>query len=277
MDRQTLLDLIPAYALGALDAEEYTAVAVLLETDTEARRILAEYQAIADHLTLATPARRAPAHLQDDLRRRLAAQRQPSVAAPAPTSEPVQTYSSGAAASRNSGKPAAPTTFSTAPTVTPEIKIVRRNIWPLVAAAAAVVVVIIGALVLLRPRDAGEQLYSQLVAQADARRIPISASEDFATNGELVMSGDGGQAVIRVSAMPSLNADQTFELWLVDDNGARSGGTMKLTSPETTYYIVLPLEKSALDYDGFGVSIEPEGGSPDPNGPTGPRVFGVAT
>lgn len=265
MERQTLLDLIPAYALGALDAEDHTAVEALLQTDAEARQLLAEYQVIADNLVIATPARRAPAHLQDDLRRRLAMSSTPH---PQPLSQ-VQREDKQS-------------TSATSPQATvpkpPEITVVRRrNVWPMVAGLAAALVVIVGALLLLRPAaDPGEQLYAQIVAQADVRRIPITTSEGFGASGELVMTADGAKAVIQVESLPTISAAQTFQLWLVDANGARSGGLIQSLSTESTYYIVLPLEKSALDYAGFGVSIEPAGGSPDPNGPTGPRVFGVS-
>ncbi len=269
MDRQTLIDLIPAYALGALDPEERAALDTLLDTDAEARNLLAEYQAIADHLTLATPARRAPAHLQDDLRRRLAGakpvpQAEKVIPQPLPNYEAETKTAPPTHLRQDAGKPA-------------EIKAVRRrSMWPLVAGLAAALVVIVGALLLFRPTDPAEALYAQIVAQADARRIPITTSEGFGASGELVITADGAKAVIQVKSLPSINNDQTFQLWLVDESGARSGGLLKLPSPDSTYYIVLPLEKPALDYDGFGVSIEPEGGSPDPNGPTGPRVFGIS-
>lgn len=272
MERQTLLDLIPAYALGALDAEDHAAVEALLQTDAEARQLLAEYQVIADNLVIATPARRAPAHLQDDLRRRLAMAKPSAQENPVPLSPPRPTEISFG---RTQGEG---TDSSGYGTKTPEITVVRRrNVWPMVAGLAAALVVIVGALLLLRPAaDPGEQLYAQIVAQADARRIPITTSEGFGANGELVMTADGAKAVIQVESLPSISAEQTFQLWLVDANGARSGGLIKSLSTESTYYIVLPLEKPALDYAGFGVSIEPAGGSPDPNGPTGPRVFGVS-
>ena len=48
MDRETLLDLIPAYALGALDSEERAEFEAWLSTDSDGRRLLAEYQAVFD-------------------------------------------------------------------------------------------------------------------------------------------------------------------------------------------------------------------------------------
>lgn len=248
MDRNTFLELIPAYALGALDPAELAEVEILLKSDAEAQYLLAEYQAVSEALILATPARRAPAHLQGDLRRRLAASRPQ----PAPASPPKQAENITALPSR------------------------RPPIWIPVAAAAAFLL-IVGALLLFRnpvPPDPA-QLYAQIAAQPDALHIPITPVMQLTTHGELVVSADHKQAVFRVADLPAITVEQTYQLWLVDPNGARSGGLLQFANAQGPNYIVLPLEKPVNEYVGFGVSVEPSGGSPDPKGPTGPRAFGV--
>lgn len=236
MNRDELLDLIPAYALDALDAEEHAAVERLLRTDAEARRLLAEYQALGQAMTLATPARRAPAHLQADLRRRLAAEASPQ---PAPRRRPIR-------------------------------------LW-IPAAVAAAVVVIVGALALIRPgqSDPGAELYAQIVAQAGHVTRAIQPAEGDSPQGEMVYTADGAQAVIRVSDLPALGDDQTFQLWLIDAAGARSGGLLRFDDPSGPHYIVIPLEKAAQEYAAFGVSTEPAGGSPLADGPSSPPIFAV--
>ena len=248
MDRNTLLDLIPAYALGALDSDERAEVEAFLATDEEARKLLAEYQDLTDSLILTVPARRAPAHLNADLRQRLAASRPQG----APVAQPE-----------------------------PPLKVVprqRTRIWiPYVMAAAAILVVALAA-VLLRPKgppDDPAQRYQWIIAQTGARQIPITPADSNA-GGQLATTADGQYGVIEVRELPALQADQTYQLWLVDDTGAHSGGLMRFDQPQGPNYIILPLDKPVDDYQGFGVSIEPENGSPDPKGPSGPRVFGVA-
>ncbi len=235
MNRDELLDLIPAYALDALDAEERAAVEALLRTDAEARELLAEYQALGQAMTLATPARRAPAHLQADLRRRLAAEANPQ---PAARRRPIP-------------------------------------LWILAAAAAGVVMV--GVLALIRPgqSDPGAELYARIVAQAGHVTRPIQPAEGASPRGEMVYTADGTQAVIRVSDLPALREDQTFQLWLIDAAGARSGGLLRFDNPSGPHYIVIPLEKPAQEYAAFGVSTEPAGGSPLPDGPSSPPIFAV--
>lgn len=71
MNRQTLLDLIPAYAIDALDPDEKAEVESLLQTDAEAQALLAEFQAIADVLPMTVPLRQPPASLQTKLRQQV--------------------------------------------------------------------------------------------------------------------------------------------------------------------------------------------------------------
>src|SRR5687767_3642724 len=75
MDRDTLLDLIPAYALDALDETERLEVAALLETDAEARQLLQDYHAVAEVLSLVVSVREAPASTRTGLQQRLAERR----------------------------------------------------------------------------------------------------------------------------------------------------------------------------------------------------------
>ncbi|MBI5667532.1 MAG: anti-sigma factor [Chloroflexi bacterium] len=86
---------------------------------------------------------------------------------------------------------------------------------------------------------------------------------------------DGREAVIRVENLPAIGSDQTFQLWLVDEAGARSGGLFRFANTQGENYIVVPLDKPVSEYRAFGVSLEPAGGSPYADRPTGPRVFRV--
>ena len=242
LSRDELLALLPACALGALDPEEAAAVESWLPTDPEAQSLLAEYQAVADRLYMLAPLRPAPAHLEDALRRRLAA---------------------GRTASRR--RPG--TTWG------------RRG-W---LAAAALVVIVMGVALLLRllggddgaSFDDPGAVYATIAAQADARRFAIEASaEQQNLRGELVVTASGDRAVIRVEQLPELPADQTFQLWLLDTEGVlRSGGIFRAQGEAT--HIIVPLDRPLTAYQRFGVSIEPAGGSPYADRPSGPVVFRV--
>ncbi|MEZ4669504.1 MAG: anti-sigma factor [Anaerolineae bacterium] len=238
MERNELIDLIPAYALGALEAEERVAVEALLKVDAEARRELAVYQDITDVLAMSVPARPAPAYLGDDLRRRLAAER-----------------------------PVTPSIIQRQP--------VRRfNTWAAFLAAAAVVALVIAVTLLLNRPDPGAQLYGLIVAQAGFHQIVIEGANDV--RGDLVVSPDGREAVIRLEQVPQLEDNHTLQLWLIDAEGAHSGGLFPVSDPQRIYYVVVPLEKAASQYAAFGMSVEPEGGSPLVTAPSTEPIFAVS-
>jgi anti-sigma factor RsiW len=239
MDRQTLLDLIPAYALGALDPEDHAAVEAFLKTDAEAQKLLADYQAVTDLLVLTTPARRAPAHLGADLRERLAASR--------PGTAP--------------SKPAIPLDE---PKVIP-VSTQRSWLSRAMGLAAALVVFVAGILLLARGQpSAEEQLYNQIVAQADARRFPIQAA-NWNAGGEMVATADGKQAVIKVERLPVVLSHRVLQLWLIDAGGPHSAGLVPtIPSPEKVSYIIVPLPKPVTEYTNVGLSEEPKGGSQQP-------------
>lgn len=253
MDRQTFLDLIPAYALGALDAAERSAFEAQLANDAEARQMLAEYQAITDLLVLTTPAQPAPAHLKQDLQRRLAARRAATPASQAPVSP------------------------------TPEMRALPRSRPVLrLLALAAMLAAILGIVWYLTQRPApglsGRDRYDVLAAQEGALRVALAPADDLPqVSGDLVAAPDGREAVIRVSGLPALTTDQTFQLWRVDANSqVSSGGLFRADADPEATYIVISLDSPFRDYRAFGVSIEPAGGSPFADRPTGPRVFAIS-
>lgn len=247
MDRETFLDLIPAYALGALDDEERVTFEARLSQDAEAQALLAEYEAVAQALVLATPVQAAPAHLGDDLRRRVATSRTAS----------------------NSAMP---------PVAAKKPPIIRR--WQL---AAAVLLVILGVSVAytLRQRAATQAvcpdtqaLYQQIVASQNALRVPLNIAEEFpGVGGDLFADPGSNAAIIHMKNLPTLDDNQTYQLWMAGAGPTISGGLFNGAGSDTC--IVVPLEAPLAQYTGFGVSLEQAGGSPNPNGRTGPRVLNV--
>jgi anti-sigma-K factor RskA len=253
MNRSELLDLIPGYVLGALEPAEKAEVEALLRIDAEAKALADEYAAMSDVLVMTAPARQSPSHLTDDLRERLRTDRKDRMtyfAPPQPKRDrPPQT-----------------------------IDFLRKYASVLGGiAAAAVLVLLLGAglVIQILNRNPGEQLYAQLIAQSESERIPVTAGPDMTVSGELVVASGGRQAVIAVRNLPSTTADQTFQLWLIDDTGAQSAGLFELPSDRNLHYILVPLESPITSYQAVGLSLEPEGGSPLITAPSGPNVFAV--
>lgn len=244
--REELLDLIPAYALGALDDAERDELEDWLKHDPEAQAVLVEYRAVAGHLVGLVPLRRAPDHLAGDLRQRLASTRG-GTTSPEPARRVFK----------------------------------RRWVWA-AAAAALLAAVVLG--IVLTPSDPPEDpaaradaLYDRLVAQPGSSLYLVEAGEvNAAVSGDIVISADGKQAVLCMRGLPEITEEQAFQMWLIDASGARtSGGVFQGLGAHEDFYIEVPLDQPDITYQAVGVSLEPAGGSPYADRPSGPRVLSV--
>jgi anti-sigma-K factor RskA len=251
-NREELLNLIPAYALEALDDHERAEVEAWLQHDAEAQAILADYRAAANALVALAPYRPAPAHLQDDLRRRLAVESNQPFAA----------------------NPITPGTARRSPQR-------FRRAW--LMAAALLVMILFGLVIMRFSTDdtsstlSAKELYVQLQTQSGARQYDLVPGEvDQAVWGNLLISANGTQGVLCMWKLPRIANDQTFQMWLIDTSGARtSGGLFRAAMSEDALYVQVRFERPPTTYQSVGVSLEPAGGSPYPNRPSGPRVLSV--
>ncbi|MCA9912744.1 MAG: anti-sigma factor [Anaerolineae bacterium] len=244
MDRETLLESIPAYALGALEEAERQEVEALLASDAEARERLAEYEAIAEVLVMSAPLREAPAHLKDTLRQRITTKRPDNVTALPSQAEIPQRQ-------------------------TPQ------RIWIMAIAAVATLFVVaglVGVLMLQDVQPSGQQLWAQLSQEDGTQRFPIDSSEFEGVSGELLVSADGADAVLRVANFPEIAEDQIFQFWLNTEDEVHSGGLWLPKVDRSEFFIVLDLERPLQELVRIGCSVEPAGGS---ESPTGPRVFSI--
>lgn len=120
-------------------------------------------------------------------------------------------------------------------------------------------------------------LVSLLMSRQPEQIIPtanyVATLTDDKAQPIAVVTGDikHHQLIIKVLAQQSIGADKSLELWAVPKVGnPRSlglvveNGIMTLQLPENTTPESVPL---------LAVTLEPKGGSPNPNGPTGPIVF----
>lgn len=255
----TLPDYLPDYALGLLTEDEQRQVEALLADDEAARQMLRDYQALGDALLFTAPARSAPAHLQSDLRARLSRARFEPASAVRTVTRDAYAYP-GQQADRR----------------------IQRLRWLAVTMAYLLVMAMIAMSMLLAdrlttrsPQEEARALYNTLNAEPMVRRIVVEPDNPAAAlRGEVLAAADGLRAVMRLDALPPLDPDQAYELWLIDATGATSGGTFTSAAVGPTY-ITIPLSQSLTHYERLGVSLEPAGGSPLPGGPSGPRILSV--
>lgn len=123
-------------------------------------------------------------------------------------------------------------------------------------AAAALLVIVLGTRLLDQP-------------QLDY----VATLTDDKSQTALVLTGDTGRKALTVRLVGNapVASDKTLQLWAVPKQGnPRSLGILADKGE-----VRLALTKAAIGDDValLAVSLEPKGGSPDPNGPTGPILY----
>jgi len=238
---------LAAYALGALDADEISALESHLYGCKDCQAELAEYQAVTTGLLQASPPKTPP----PGLRRKLVAQLHSQQA-------------------RTPGLPA---------------NIFAR--FSLGQVTAAVVVVILLGLNIyssFQIRDLQQQqttLTESLSNEQTAlAMLSYPSTQSLAVNpdvenlaGSMLVDREKRIAVLVLWNLPPLAAGQTYQAWLIDAEGNRVSGGLFTPTVGNSYTTTTIRSPAPIgEFDGFGVTVEPSGGS---NGPTGPRVLTV--
>ena len=108
---------------------------------------------------------------------------------------------------------------------------------------------------------------------AAARTVSLIGTQAApGASGRLVPSIDGRRAKLHVEGLPPLASGRQYQLWLIKEGARVSGGVFSVSAGGSAVLAVeapVPL----ATYTGFGVTVEPAGGSP---GPTGQRVLAGA-
>lgn len=235
---EQVVDLIPAYAIGAVDADERTSVEAHLPACGECRALLADYRAIGDDLLFAAPVAAAPAGSSERLRKQLGVQANPV---------PTRGW----------------------------LAFLRGPSFALGVAALALLVLTnvywagrVGRL----ERDA-----SQLTAVAQAPGIPLRVSSPLGdgydgavANGVVYVQPGSKVALLCVYSMPRLEPGKTYQAWLVRDAQRVSAGTFDVNR-DGYGVLIINAETPVTEYQQVGITVEPAGGSP---GPTTPRMMG---
>jgi anti-sigma-K factor RskA len=157
--------------------------------------------------------------------------------------------------------------------VVPVVTVVPDSRWrryaPRLLAAAAVMV--LAGVVGLYVSEHDEATDGQ--AQADEIEEIMTAPDRVfspSRNGDVpiqvVSSPSMDKAVVMVNDLPPIDAAHSYEMWAIDDKGARSLGAMPEATEEGT-----ALVEGLGDATQVAVTVEPAGGSPDGT-PSSPPV-----
>jgi anti-sigma-K factor RskA len=232
-----VVEFLPAYTLDCLDEEEFVLISEHLAACTDCQAELHAYQTVADQLALAVPDADPPAHLK----RRLMDRVQPA--------RPV------------ASAPAGPSGWQRLTTLMQR----TTPVWGL--AGLVVIVALAVSNVWLWQQLKG----SQGVSQPEMQTITLVGTQAAPqATGLLIISVDGKHGTLVVDRLPPLDPDRQYQLWLIQDGQRTSGGVFSVSQDGySSLWVRSPQALSS--YSGFGITVEPTGGSP---GPTGEKVLG---
>jgi anti-sigma-K factor RskA len=231
---------IPAYALGALDAEETAALEAHLRTCATCRDELAAYRATSDHLLLGLP----PQMPSKALRRRLQGQ----LPSARKLYRPRLSWSLGRVAAGIA-----------------ILALLALNAFFIFQVRA-----LQSQQARLMDQIENGQMALVMLSYPHSQSFPINEAN---VTGSFLIDKEYNNAVLILRGLPPLANDQTYQVWLIAPNGERTSAG--LIRPQTNVpFISEPIysTQDLANYVSVGMTIEPAGGS---DGPTGMQIFEV--
>lgn len=254
MDVRQIEELLPFYALDALTDEERRLVEEYLTEHPEARQQVEQMSRTASVLPQSVAPVEPPRRVKQALLRRVAADAESQVR-PSTQSQPS-----------------------------------RRGLrfenffrtFSLVTAAVAIVWVIVLNLQVARLRSEISGLNERLVAQSESlekiiTNLPQTNPSGVITvslkgtqaqpqaQGQLLVNPNSQSAILVIAGLPPLEAGQTYQVWLIDGGAPVSAGLLTIDQNGQGVFVVTS-EEEIGSFNSLGISVEPEGGSPQPTG-----------
>jgi len=239
---QPFRDLLPAYALKALDPDEVRMLENHLKTCPDCQAGLEEFRAVSNGLMFALPPKAPPPRVRARLIASLAAAQ-----APAPSTRrawPIWQLAGGLA----------------------------------LAILLVLNVSTLSQLQALQRQQATLTKHLQtsqtalaLVAYPEGRTLAVTGQQ---AAGTLILNSELKNGVLFAWGLETLDEAHAYQVWLIQPDGRRVSGGLFRTEPGQPFVsVVIPSSRPFSDFTGLGVTIEPAGGSP---GPTGPKVLGTS-
>ncbi|HVR96699.1 MAG TPA: anti-sigma factor [Thermoanaerobaculia bacterium] len=250
-------EMLPAYALGALDGEELRELEAHLPGCDECRRLLRGWEDDLEQLAAAAP----PLEPSAEVRRRILGATGAAPAAIPARSEPVRR---------------------------------RSQAWVWLPLAAALALLVVGLARQARLQGEIERLQGErdqlaqqvtaldqqlVVARGEAQRMAEALSVINAPGGRAVrLAGLGptpeafghtfidperGRALFYAARLPELAPDKDYQLWFFADGKPVPAGVFDV---DTNGNGSVRVDRLASDIQGWAVTIEPRGGLPAPSG-----------
>ncbi len=242
-EREELMDLVAAYALGVLPSAEHGLVAALILSDTEARREYDELRATANLVGLSAE-------------------------------EPVDS----ARAARMKERLMAAVRSDVLPRRVPVSATRTSAVWGTVLAAAAAVVFALVSVIqnfgLRSDLSEAQQRVATLQTRIDAEQRTVARDRRMLTD---LTAGDakryevafgtvvtrGPHVYLALSTLPQLPRGKVYQAWTLA-RGAKAVAPSVTFSPSQSGITLVPLPEDAGNLAAVALSVEPEGGSRQP-------------
>ncbi|MFY0696449.1 MAG: anti-sigma factor [Balneola sp.] len=111
---------------------------------------------------------------------------------------------------------------------------------------------------------------SELLAILEARDVDLILMDGLEVNpngfGKVVWDKENGQALLQVANMPAVPTAKEYQLWFVINNQPFSAGVFAVNDPERDNFFKIQELSQSASQGAFAITLEPEGGSPQPTG-----------
>lgn len=245
-DHEQVVELLPDYAIGALEPAELDRVALHLETCAACRAELVPVLELGALISNAAPPAAA-------VRRQLLEE---ATSTAAPTSD------SGIEPGRDQPTPMAiPRSRPVGGAGRP------RRAQAVLAAAAALLIIGLG-IWNLRLRDAGQEYESIAGIMSSATVYPLTESQlTPPASGVLLVGADDRSALLIANDLPPIAAGEELRIWLVDERGQSAAVGVLAADAAGRAQTELSLAQPLSAYVAVAVSAEPAAGGAEPSGP----------
>jgi anti-sigma-K factor RskA len=237
---QQFRELLPAYALEALDPDEARTLETHLKTCHDCQASLEEYRAVSEGLLFAMPPKAPPPRVRARLIASLSAK---APAAPARRVWPIWRLVGGLAL--------AALLILNITTMT-QLQALQRQQATLAKQLQT------------------SQTALALVAYPEGQSFSVTGKQ---AAGTLILNSELQRGALFAWGLDMLDEAHTYQVWLIQPDGHRvSGGLFRPEPGQPFVAVVIPSDRPFSDFTGLGVTIEPAGGS---LAPTGTKVLGA--